>query len=149
MSTNFSNFTKGLIAGLIATVVLTAFMMIKKTMGVMPELDPVHMTSELIALQLNVSPNIIVGWIMHFMIGSFVWGGAFAILNSALPGDNQWIKGISLGIAAWLMMMIGPMPISGAGFFGLKMGIMAPIMTLVLHIIFGIVLGGVYKKLSD
>ena len=48
------------------------------------------------------------------------------------------------GIGAWLLMMIAVMPMAGAGPFGLKFGPMAPVMTLVLHAIFGAVLGGVY-----
>jgi len=36
------------------------------------------------------------------------------------------------------------MPMAGAGFFGMQMGLMAPIMTLVLHLIFGAVLGLVH-----
>ena len=36
----------------------------------------------------------------------------------------------------------------GAGFFGLKMGMMAPFMTLMLHVIYGAVLGYVYGKLA-
>ena len=41
-------------------------------------------------------------------------------------------------------MMVAVMPMADAGFFGLKFGIMAPVMTLVLHVIFGAVLGGIY-----
>jgi hypothetical protein len=39
MNFTISNITKGIIAGLIATLVLTALMMMKKFMGVMPELE--------------------------------------------------------------------------------------------------------------
>lgn len=35
-----SNIMKGIAAGFIATIVLPIFMIIKKMMGVMPELDP-------------------------------------------------------------------------------------------------------------
>ena len=48
------------------------------------------------------------------------------------------------GVGAWLMMMIAVMPMAGAGLFGMNFGMVAPVMTLVLHIIFGAVLGGVY-----
>jgi hypothetical protein len=41
-------------------------------------------------------------------------------------------------------MMIAMMPIAGAGFFGSHLGMTAPVMTLMLHIIFGFVLGAVY-----
>jgi hypothetical protein len=35
------------------------------------------------------------------------------------------------------------MPMAGAWLFGMAMGLMAPVMTLVLHVIFGAVLGAV------
>lgn len=147
MTITTSNIAKGMIAGLVATLVLSLLMMMKKMMGVMPELDPVHMMSDMAAQQMGMAPNIMVGWVMHFMIGTVAWGGAFAVLNNRLPGTGQVIKGISLGIAAWIIMMLGPMPMSGAGLFGLKIGMMAPVMTLMLHIVFGAVMGLVFTKL--
>ena len=44
-------------------------------------------------------------------------------------------------------MMVMVMPMAGAGLFGMKMGLMAPMMTLVLHLVFGAVLGWIYGKL--
>lgn len=41
-------------------------------------------------------------------------------------------------------MMIVMMQVAGAGFFGTNLGIMAPAMTLILHIIYGVVLSGIY-----
>jgi hypothetical protein len=41
-------------------------------------------------------------------------------------------------------MMIVVMPMAGAGPFGLHLGLMAPLMTLMLHVIYGVVLGVVY-----
>jgi hypothetical protein len=41
-------------------------------------------------------------------------------------------------------MMIVMMPMSGAGLFGMSLGMMAPVMTLMLHVIFGFALGVVY-----
>jgi hypothetical protein len=41
-------------------------------------------------------------------------------------------------------MMIAMMPMAGAGFFGSHLGMTAPVMTLMLHIVFGFVLGSVY-----
>lgn len=45
-------------------------------------------------------------------------------------------------------MMVVVMPMAGAGLFGMKLGMAAPVMTLVLHMIFGGVLGGVYAALA-
>ena len=109
----------------------------------MPELNAISM----LAGMMNAS--LIIGWIAHFMIGTIVWGILFALLVDKLPGGIM-ASAIIFSIIAWLMMMIGPMPMAGEGLFGMQLGIgiMAPIATLMLHIIWGIVLGLVYKKVS-
>ncbi len=147
MTIDTSTIVKGIIAGFAATVVLTLLMMLKKMMGVMPELDPVRMLAEMASQKTGMELNLMVGWLMHFVIGSIAWGSALVLLNDILPGNTQVMKGIAVGIAAWLLMMIGPLPMSGSGLFGLKIGIMVPVMTLVFHIIFGAVLGVTYNKL--
>ncbi len=133
-----TNLKNGFLAGFIGTVVLSALMVAKSMMGVMPELD----VAAMIAMMMGAS--VAVGWIIHFMIGTIAWGGGYALLYDVIPGGSAIAKGIVFGIAAWLGMMIIVMPMAGAGFFGMNMGMMAPIMTLVLHIVFGAVMGAVY-----
>lgn len=132
----------GAVAGFVATVVLSIMMMAKGMMGVMPELDVIHMLSAM------MGAPAIMGWIGHFMIGTLAWGIGFAVLYGMIPGGSAVTKGIMFGVAAWLGMMIMVMPMAGAGVFGMAMGIMAPMMTLVLHVIFGAVLGIVFARLS-
>ncbi|WP_138936231.1 DUF6789 family protein [Roseovarius arcticus] len=136
-----TNLKNGFVAGFAATAVLSVLMVIKGMMGVMPELD----VAAMIATMMGAS--IVVGWIVHFMIGTLAWGGGFAVLYDMIPGTSAVMKGIVFGIAAWLGMMIVVMPMAGAGFFGMNFGVMAPVMTLVLHIIFGAVLGKVYAAM--
>jgi hypothetical protein len=76
------------------------------------------------------------------MIGTVLWGTQFAWLNP--NGEGHWLKGILFAVGAWFVMMIVVMPMAGAGFFGSNLGMMAPVMTLVLHVIFGLVLGAIY-----
>jgi len=147
MNFDTSKIIKGIIAGFVGTVVLTLLMMMKKKMGVMPGLDPVGMMADMVAQNLGMAKNMVIGWVMHFGVGSVAWGGAFAVLNDKIPGKSQMSKGVVLGIGAWFLMMIGPMPISGSGLFGMGIGPMAPVMTLVFHLVFGAVLGLTYKKL--
>jgi hypothetical protein len=135
------NISAGFIAGFIATVVLSAVMVIKGMMGLMPELNIAAMIGAM------MGSSVVVGWIVHFMIGTIAWGGGFALLYGLIPGDNAVIKGIVFATAAWLGMMIFVMPMAGAGLFGMTFGIMAPVMTLVFHILFGAVLGSVYGRL--
>lgn len=134
-----TNIKAGLVAGFSATVVLSAMMVGKSMMGVMPELDVIHMLSGM------MGAPAVVGWLAHFMIGTMAWGGGFAVLYGLIPGSGAVMKGILFGIAAWLGMMVMVMPMAGAGLFGMAFGVMAPMMTLVLHIVFGAVLGAVYQ----
>ena len=46
-------------------------------------------------------------------------------------GATELSKGISFGIAAWVLMMVVVMRAACAGLFGLNMGMMAPAMTLI------------------
>lgn len=59
------------------------------------------------------------------------------------------VIGIIIGVVGWLIMMVMVMlmPMAGVGMFAMSMGVMAPMMTLILHLIFGAVLGWTYGKL--
>lgn len=135
---NRSNIGKGIAAGFAATIVLSLIMVMKQTMGLMPELNPIHMLSQMMDTQTAA-----VGWVAHFFIGAVIWGALYAWLDAKLPGPH-WLRGILFATGAWLLMMIVVMPMAGAGVFGLQIGMMAPVATLVLHWIFGAVLGGLY-----
>ena len=58
------------------------------------------------------------------------------------------LKGIIFGVFTWLMMMVAFMPMAGAGFFGAKIGITAVVGLLILHLIYGVVLGATYGLLG-
>lgn len=137
-----NNIVAGLVAGFVATAVLSLMMVAKGMMGVMPELDVIAMLSAM------MGASALMGWMGHFMIGTLAWGGGFAVLYRLIPGGTALVKGIVFGVAAWLGMMVMVMPMAGAGLFGMAFGIMAPMMTLVLHIVFGAVLGTVFHMLA-
>jgi Family of unknown function (DUF6789) len=138
-----TNVSKGIVAGLAATVVLSMIMVAKGMMGLMPGLNVIAMLSSMA----GAAP--VVGWVMHFAIGILVWGLAFVGVRNILPGTTVVAKGISFGIAAWIMMMLVVMPMAGGGIFGLNLGMMAPVMTLMLHAIYGAVLGFVFSRLGS
>lgn len=137
-----SQFGKAVVAGFIATFVLSALMVMKTMMGIMPTLDLPGM----IAGMMGMPGAPAVGWLVHFMIGSLGYGAALALLDRRLPGDSRIAHGMVLASAGWLMMMILLMPMAGAGFFGLALGWPAPVMTLMLHLVFGAVLGWYFGR---
>lgn len=108
----------------------------------MPELNVIAMLSNMMG-----EASSVMGWVAHFVLGTLVWGGLFALLAPHLPGRTYWLKGVAFGVVAWVLMMVIAMPMAGAGLFGMALGVMAPMMTLILHVVFGAVLGGVYGAL--
>jgi len=138
-----NNYMRGILAGLIATIVLSILMYMKGMMGLMPELDIIAMLAG------KMGGSAMMGWVGHFVIGALGYGLAFAIIGDKLPGGSSTVHGIALGIIGWLMMMIVLMPMMGAGLFAMNMGMMAAVATLILHVIFGAVLGLVYSKLGS
>jgi hypothetical protein len=133
------NWLKGMVAGFIATVVLSALMLIKQRMGLVPQLNPIEMLAKMAG---GSTPA--VGWVPHFLIGAVVWGSLFPIFDARVPGGSHWLNGILFGIGAWILMMVLVMPMAGAGLFGMALGIVMPIATLVFHLFYGAVLGGIY-----
>ncbi|MDQ6957521.1 MAG: hypothetical protein Q9M24_00235 [Mariprofundaceae bacterium] len=138
---------KSMVAGFVATIVLSVLMVMKMKMGVMPDLNAIKMMTTMAHGMLGTPAVPVVGWMMHFMIGTVLWGVLFAVIGKLLPGSGYVSKGLSFGVLAWVLMMVMVMPMAGAGFFGLSLGMMAPVMTLMLHLVYGAVLGGLYGKL--
>ncbi|EIL99495.1 hypothetical protein LRK24_02025 [Rhodanobacter denitrificans] len=143
-----NTYVRAMISSFIATVILSVLMLMKSMMGFMPGLDVVRMLAGMAHDMMGLPANPAVGWVLHFMTGTVLWGIGFALLFKALPGNGPVIKGIVFGVLAWLLMMLIPMSMAGAGLFGMAMGIMVPVMTLVLHLIWGTVLGATYGRLS-
>jgi hypothetical protein len=77
-----------------------------------------------------------------------VWGLLFAVYDGLTRRPSPWLKGIIFGVFAWWLMMITFLPLPGAGFFGSKIDISAKAGLLVLHLIYGTVLGATYGLLG-
>jgi hypothetical protein len=133
-----------MLAGLVANIALSTLMALKMMMGLMPQLD----IAKMIAGTMGSPDTPLIGWIVHFAIGIVVYGVAIAVLDGKLPGFSHVGHGLMLGVVGWLIMMLMPMPMpmTGVGLFGMNMGSMTSVMTLVLHLIFGAVLGWVYGR---
>lgn len=138
------NLSKGLTAGLLATVVLSLLMVMKAAIGVMPALDLPQMIAEM----MGTPDTPLIGWVIHIMIGVVGYGIAIALLGRHLPGDSSVSHGVGLAIAGWLLMMVVLMPLAGVGVFAFDMGLLAPAMTFGLHLIFGAVLGWTYQRMQ-
>ena len=99
------------------------------------------------------SPNAIVGFVVH-MINSAIIGAAFAIVFGKLvTGVGNGVGyGLGYGVIWWLLGPLTLMPL----FMGMGFGVnwsadaaISMIPSLVGHLIYGAILGGLYAKLSS
>lgn len=136
---------KGIAAGLVATVVLSVVMAIKQALGWMPELDFIQLLTVAAG-----SPGVAwVGWVLHFLIGTLAWGILFVYLQPLMPGTSRTVQGVWFGALAWLLMMVVFMPAAEAGVFGNRLdGLTVAVATLVLHLVYGLVLGASFAAMT-
>jgi uncharacterized membrane protein YagU involved in acid resistance len=137
-----SNSLRGMIAGLIATLAMTAVMQFKASMGLWPE-------TNLIRLLVNLgSIQTVAAWMDHFIVGVVVWGLMFGALDAMWESTAYWLKGLLFGVFAWFLMMVLFMPLAKVGMFGTKIGPSAIYVTLFYHLVYGLVLGVAYGVLT-
>ena len=136
----------GMVAGLAATLVLSLLML---TEAWIPQLDTVVMldgVARAVFSDLQV-PVPLAGWLWHFIIGTLWWGPLFALMAPILPGRQTWQKGMAFGFGASLLILLMVLPAAGAGYFGMDLSALQPIVTMVLHLVYGAVLGAVFARL--
>jgi hypothetical protein len=133
--------TEGLIAGLIATIVITLVMFAMQAAHIAPSFD-------LIALikVAATGDDTIFAWIVHFTMGVVVWGGLFAAFSPHVPGPH-WLRGLLFGVIVWIAMMVAFLPAAGLSMFAMGEGAQIPMAALALCAIFGLALGESYHLL--
>jgi len=131
-----NKFLKSVLAGIVATIAMTAMIMIAVKLG-MPKMDP----PQLLATTMGVS--VVIGWVMHFMIGIiFALIYAYIISGWLTKISSILLKGVIFGIIAFVIALISmlvmsimfpSMPVPSGNMVMIIMG------ALMGHILFGIV----------
>jgi hypothetical protein len=137
-----SSTLKGMLAGFVATLVLTGLMVLNSSFGLMPQVDLIRLLRALGTLSTPAA------WMDHFIVGVLVWGLLFAGFDAVVTRPPVWLKGMMFGVIAWLIMMVAFLPLAGAGFFGAKLDIGTLAGLLALHLVYGLVLGVVFERLG-
>jgi hypothetical protein len=135
---------KGMVAGGVATAVLSVVMLLIGATGFEPQLE----LTRLLLSVLGEPSQYALGWALHIAIGSVVLGGLFAQVEPRLGADTHTKSGVLYGVIAWLVVMLVFLPAAGAGYFGFQLSLLAPIVILGLQVLYGGVLGWTYGKLS-
>lgn len=126
--------TQSLLAGIIGTAVMSFVMTISGLMG-MPKMSPPAMLSTMMEI------SIVVGWVLHFMIGIiFAMVYAFFFIDIVRKISNKVLRGVIFGFAVFIfaqimmaiMGMVMPIPPMEGSMLLIITG------SIIGHIIFGI-----------
>ena len=126
-------------SGFFATIVISILLVAKSNVDLLPQLNPIKDLWILLDRYTGLDLPIASAWLIHFFIGTVVWGILYNQISRFIPGCSS-VKGMFYGIIIWLVMMVTFMPAVGAGLFAGKLGANAILMTLELNILYGIVL---------
>lgn len=137
------------VAGFVATAAMTALMYLAPMMG-LPKMDIGTMLGTMFLG--SPSPAFWLGLMIHFVMGTVLFPATYAL--ALRPGSGGTGRGVAFGLVLWaaanfmvmpMMGFIHPMVksgmIPGPGFLMLNMGVMAPIGSLVGHLVYGALLG--------
>ncbi|MGD9711387.1 MAG: hypothetical protein AB7V46_04885 [Thermomicrobiales bacterium] len=139
-----------LIAGIVATAVMTVAMYIGKSAGM--QLDMPRMLG-LMFTEPSSSAVAVIGLMAHVMMG-VVFAAVYSLAFDAFDIDQSWlwgalfgaVHGAVVGMAMGMMPMMHPRMGDGKelpapGFFGRNLGGMIPVAIIGLHVLYGGIVG--------
>jgi hypothetical protein len=144
------NFISSLLAGFGATTVHIVLMAIKHRAGILPDFEPYEDLQRLLSSMTSLTFEAPLSWLLPFVNGALILGFVFGKLFSHLPGRSAIAKGSVFGCAAWLVMGLGLLPLSGSGVFAHKLGLggMPAALMFAMLMIYAIVMSLLYSWLS-
>ena len=129
-----SKIAQSVIAGLVATAVMTGFIFLAPMMG-LPKMNPAEMLSGMMGVPLMV------GYLMHCMIGIIFTAAYVYLFNPKVRIQSKLVKGSLFGFAVFIfaqvmIFIIGkiiPMPMPEDNMMLMMLG------SLIGHLVYGIV----------
>lgn len=126
--------------GVLATIAMSILMLIALVSRVSPMPQPVP---KAVVAQLFGS-GIPKPMLMALAVGLHLgYGGLFGAVLARVARPVTVLKGLALGVGLWALMQVTFLPILGWGLFGTAITPKIAIVTLVLHLVYGGVLGWV------
>lgn len=137
------NAARAVAAGLIATAVMTALLLIEPSVGL-----PNIAIGQILSTALGLGPAFLgsgaaVGWALHFAFGVVFALAYAALVSRRWPGGSVG-RGMAYGVAIFILAQLVFMPIVGGGLFS-RGDIELLTGSLLGHLVYGAVLGWIYS----
>ncbi len=127
--------------GVVATIAMSALMILGVATGLSPMPSPIPEAIVNKALEL-FGVGLPGPLIMLLAAGAHLsYGGVSGAVLAALARPVTIWKGLGWGVLLWLIMQIAVFPVLGWGVFGAEITPLIAVATLVLHLIYGVILG--------
>jgi hypothetical protein len=130
------NIAKGVISGVVASVLVSGGIYLASAFGLVQPLDPLRAASGIALHPASL------GWVTYCILGALLWGTLFAVLSPVLPG-LFWFKGAAFGLLAWLLTVAITHVAAASTVTPVALG------PIVVHLLFGALLGLTYGALLD
>lgn len=128
--------------GVVATIAMSILMIIGVRTGIAPMPKPIP--AAIVGKLLGGGPKalvMILAIVSHIAYGGF-WGAVLARFASPVTIG----KGLGLGVILWLIMQLVVLPFLGWGLFGSAVTLKIAGATLLLHLVYGAVLGALIDR---
>jgi len=146
----------GLVSGFMATVGMTVVLaaayllvtivgdaeggLIRRWLAALGDNPVTRRTADAVVLAIGL--NLLVGWVLAL---------AYARWVEPATGGPGWLKGARFAAIPWFLSLVLFLPLVGGGFFGVELGAgPLPVLgNLVLHLVYGAILGAVYGLMLE
>jgi hypothetical protein len=86
-----------------------------------------------------------------FLAGGLLWAVLYGVLFEPRLNGRGWQRGVMFAMIPWLFSLVVFLPLVGGGFLGLSLGAgpLPVIGNLILHVVYGAALGGIYGAVDS
>ena len=136
---------KSILAAFVATLISSIVYFISPLFGVEVREVVSLLGTMYLGIPMHVDPvaQQMLGFFIVVMV-AIVVGMIYPRIWPMLPGGRSKLKGTLLGLGLWVLAIVVALPLFGAGFLGLSQGLAVPVLSLILHLVFGYVMATVY-----
>jgi hypothetical protein len=137
---------RGSESGIVATVAMSIPMMLGQLMGLSPMPKPFPKAVVETILGDDAPESVLTAGTVVSHLG---YGGTFGALLSTFGRPVTVNKGLGVGAGLWAVMQVVFLPLVGWGAFGRKISGKIPVVTLLLHAVYGGTLGWLLGRYDE